>query len=390
MDNVERLMRAIQELSGPINDIKKKVDRHDEEISTIMRTVLPGRRLPIPPAGRGAYRGEWPITRDSDNDNGQRGTFGKILQAVYKQARGDTEAAEILDEFGVKWVDRAMQEDEPTEGGWLVPTEHEPEILRIPERGVIEPLCRSIPMGSKTRTVPKEETSVTSYWPAEEAEITESDAVLGGVTLIARKQAGLTTVSNELLEDSRPNVQEYLETIFTEAILLESDAKIISGPGDPCSGILTAVAGYSVIMTETSFSAITFDYLSEAISKLNPTVLADAVFALHPEILHYVRVLKDDQGAPIWSPAGGGPGAIYNYPIVDSSVMPGKADDAVSTPFISFFSPRGFIIGRRRGMTIAVNPYSKFQYDQTQIRWTRRVALHPAQPKRFVRILTGS
>lgn len=376
MDKTQELTKLLRDIRIGVDDIRKKVDDHEEVIHRLASQPKPGT---TPTFGGGR----------SDVDHRM---FGEILQNVYMaQNHKDSRAVDWLDEHGIYWQ-RDMQEDTDSEGGYLVPTEHLPEVLTIPERGIVEPKCRVIQMGSKTKNIPDMTTGVTTYWVAEEGTITESQPVLGQVQMTAKKQAGLVTCSNELLEDSAPDVQLWLSQIFNEAMGLEFDNQLLNGTGDPCSGVLTAKAGYSVVMSSgsTSFQNLTFDYLSEAISKIAPTMLAGACFIMHPDVLHYVRILKDDNGQPIWTPAGVGPGQVYGYDIIESTKAPGSGDDAANTAFIVFGNFRGFIKGDRRQLTVAVDPYGKFEKSQTRIRWSRRLALHVAQPKLFCRILTAS
>lgn len=380
MDATEKLGVILRDIADSVNKLKGQTEKRLSELQKDV-DVLMSR----PASGKGIYPGA-----AADGGEEKLQTFGKIIQCVYKATHHkDALAVDTLDELGVYW--RAMQEDTPAEGGYLVPEEHEPIVLRIPERGVIEPRCRVIPMTSKSKNIPDETAGVTTYWVAEEGSITESQPTLGQVQITAKKQAGLVTVSNELLEDSSPNVETYLGEIFTEAMMLEFDNQLLNGTGDPVSGVLTAKAGYSVVLDSgsTSFSAIGFEKLSEAISKLSPLVLADAVFVLHPDVLHYVRILKDDQNRPIWTPAGQGPGQLYGHSIVESTKMPGAGDSGSDTAFIVFGNFRGFVKGNRRSLTVAVDPYGHFEKSQTRIRWTRRLALCVAQPKLFCRILTA-
>lgn len=379
MNEYQKLEKLLNDIGTSVAHIKTKVDAHENALQ-----VLGGK-----PA-KGALPGFGGSRSREEEDEGKNRLLGEILQKVYAAGK-DPDAGGWLKDHNILWQ-RDMQEGDNAEGGYLVPVEYLPEVLYIPERGVIEPRCRVVQMGAKTKNIPRMDTSVETFWVDEEGTITPSQPVLGQEVLTAKKQAGLVTVSNELLEDSSPNVQEFLSQIFQEAMLLEFDAQVMSGTGAPCSGLLTAKAGFSVVLGSgsTSFSAIGFEPISEAISKVSPLVLAAACFVMHPDVLHYVRILKDDQNRPIWTPAGPGPGQLYGYDIVESTKAPGAGDSGTDTAFIVFGNFRGFIKGDRRQLTVAVDPYGLFEKDQTRIRWTRRLALHVAQPKMFCRIMTHS
>jgi len=368
----DELIGILQDVSAGVRGMQKKIDRHEEVLQKIL--AAPDRKIPI---------------FGTDESKGGARFFGEALQHIYRCALGDSSAGDWLDRHGIS---RAMQEDTDSEGGYLVPTEHYSEILRIPDRGVVEPLCRRVRMNSKTTNVPDLTTSPDVYWVGEESSITESDPVIGQKTLTAVKEAGMLTLSNELLQDSRPEISQWLGELFSECMMLEADNQILQGSGDPCSGVLTAAAGYSVVLGSgsTSFADVSWSDLSKAISKLSPTVLDRAIFVMSPDILHYIRTLKDANNRPIWSPDGLGPGTIYGYRVIESSKMPGESDDGAGTAFIVFGNFSGFLIGDRMRLSVLVNPYSLQATFQTRIRWLRRIALTVGQPNKFVRIMTAA
>jgi len=313
--------------------------------------------------------------------------LGKAVQLIYRANQGDQEAFEEMQSLRIA---KALQEDDLSEGGYMLDTEYFPEVLRIAETGHLEPLCRRVPMKSKTIDFPDLNSGVSVAWTAEESEITETEPGIGQVGLTAKKLGAYTKISNELIQDSRPDVISFINDLMTEAIGLECDEKILNGTGDPCSGVLTAACGYSVVMTGDSFSNITGTYLSEMISKLKASVLPGCVFVINPEVLHHVRTLTDDNGNYIYSQIGGSPrgGNIWGYPVIQTDAAPRIS--ASSTAFVTFGNFRYFLLGDRLKLSMALDPYSMFITYQSRVRWIRRLAPQIGKATAFCRLLTGS
>lgn len=117
--------------------------------------------------------------------------------------------------------------------------------------------CTVLNMSSKQLVLPAESSIVTTSWTDEAGTISASNPTFGQVTLTAKKLAGLTEgVSNELLMDSAIDIVGMLTEQFMYAIGQELDNQVLNGTGNPCSGVLTAASGFSVVMGagSTNFS----------------------------------------------------------------------------------------------------------------------------------------
>lgn len=353
-------------------------------------------------AARQTFREEISAQRGYTKDQiditipGQDGTkqypqnlLGRTLQLAYKaQMRGDSNAASELSRLGVV---KAMQEDTDSEGGFLVPTDYIAQILKIWNLGNLEPLCRKVPMGSKTVTFPDLNSSVSCGWTAEEGTLTETTPVLGQITLTAKKVGAFTTISNELLSDARPDVVSFLENLMIEAMGREIDNQILNGNGSPCSGLLTAACGTSVVMGAglVNFSSISGSNLSEMTTKISTGSLNGARFVMHPKVFHYVRTLKDNNNQFIYSPIGGGQnGTIWGYPVTLCDSAPSTS--GAGTAFVLFGNFDYFLIGERQSLSVSIDPYGLFTSDQTRVRWTRRLAPQIGRADAFCRLLTAA
>ncbi|MFQ5841060.1 MAG: phage major capsid protein [Thermodesulfobacteriota bacterium] len=422
MDDIEKLMGAIQELAGPINEVKEATDEAREEIAHLKETVgkhgedieqLMGRptlqKLPVPGESKetvDVLRHELPSWMLGAGQMGDKHkgyfldaqcrdmiskipTIGRIMNEEYRERYA---------KFMLDVLTRTdLSEGTASQGGYLVPDEFEPTLLAFArEKSMIAlPLCTIYPMGTDTKKVPAEASGATVNWTAEATAATESTGpTVAEVTLTAKRLCAFKEASNELIDDAAIDVVSWLTELFAEAIGLELDNQVLNGTGDPVSGVLTGAAGYSVVMASgsASFSMIHGDNGSNMMSNLKSSVLAGAVFVLHRTVFHYVRIMKDSNNAYIYGhPAAADPQAIWGLPYILSEKAPSMSDDAVSTPFMSLANFRYFALGRRKGeMRLFINPYSLDKENQTRFtintRWGPAIGLKNA----FVRLITAA
>jgi len=316
------------------------------------------------------------------SDQGQDEEYATFVANVVKAKGGDAKAK------------AALQEGTDSEGGYFVPDGFEARIIREAyQASVFAMRAQTIPMSERLIEIPKMGTAVSVVWTAEEVAATESEPTLGIVQLTAQRLDAYSQISNELLADSRVDVIDWLTKEFSEAIALELDNQCFNGTGSPCSGILTATAGYSVVMAagETNFSAVTADDLSEMISKITTASAAGASFWLHRSVLHYLRTLKDSNNDYIWArPADSQPGTIWGYPYALSDKMVATSASAASTAFMAFGNPKNFLLGRRMGISVDISEHVYFLNFQSAFRVVSRWAPKMGLNTGFCRLVTGA
>lgn len=323
------------------------------------------------------------------SDEGSFNKFSKFMLDIKAALTGDLKAQQMLQEAQQKASD--MGEDvSDALGGYAVPVEYEPDLIKLAtESSFLLQEATVIPMGSKTRKYPTELTQMGVTWEDEGGTIDGQNPTLGQVTLTAKKLAGLTSsISSELIADSSFDIVSWLVEQFTYAMALEVDNQALNGTGAPCSGVLTAAAGYSVVMSLSNFSSISADDLSLMISKLADSDAAQAKFVYNRLIQHYIRTAKDTYGQYIWQrPSEGRPGTIWETPYIQSSKAPSST--ASSTAFLALGNWKGFYVGLRQGMSFAADPFTAFATDEIRFRAIKRVALSIARSAAFVRLVTG-
>jgi HK97 family phage major capsid protein len=317
--------------------------------------------------------------------------------------------SEFIEKMSRWWIDvltgkapRAIMEERtdlsegtPAQGGYTVFPEYESIILALAldKSQIALPYCKVLPMGSNVKKVPAKLTGTTVSWGTEATDIGESTGpTVAEVTLTTKRLGAWKEASNEYIGDAFFDVASWLSDLFGEAIGLELDNQVLNGTGDPCYGVLTSAAGYSVTMGAglTDFSDINGDHASEMMRNLREVDLAGARFVLHRTVFHYVRIMKDSQSAYIYGhPAGPSPKEIWGLPYVLSEKAPSTS--AANTPFVSLGNFENFLIGRRQGdMTLFVNPYSLDKENQTRFKVDTRWAMAIGIANAFVRLLTAA
>ena len=319
--------------------------------------------------------------------------LSKMLDA---KRRGivDNEASEEFLKIYQEMTGKAtLNEATDAQGGFLVPDEFQWDLIQLAkDRTFALRECSVLPMGSDTKKWPKELTRASMAWVAENGTISQNDPTFDQLTLTTKKLAGLAAATNEMLADSAIDVVSILTDQFSYGTALELDNQVLNGTGDPVSGVLTAAAGYSVVMATglTNFSSVTFDDISNLIDQIPEGYDQNLRMVFNKRIKHYLRTIKDSQGRYILNDPGGvTPGTVYEVPYIMSSQA--VKTSAASTAFISVGDFKQFFIGQRIGtMTIDVDPYGLFTQDATRFRMVTRWALAIAIAEAFARLLTAA
>jgi len=287
---------------------------------------------------------------------------------------------------------KGLSEGTDANGGYLVPEEFATEIVRLAQNSSFAlQACRVMNMGSDTLRVPTELTRGSATWVAESTEKTASEPTFGQATLTAKKLINLAVASNELIADSDFDIASLLAEQFAYTQAQELDNQLFNGTGSPVSGVLTAAAGYSVILSAgASMSTVTAVDLSSAIQKIEEGYLGGARFFFGRLAMHYIRTLKDTANRPIYAEIGGTvPRSIYEYPV---NVTENIANtDGASVALGVFGNFDKMLLGRRAGaMMIEADPYTRFAYADTRFRMVSRWAFAYGKNTAFVRILASA
>ena len=326
---------------------------------------------------------------DSDNENAMKflDWFSKMSSVGAKEAYIDFQKTYM----GAKDVaDPIMQEGVDEDGGYLVPEEFRPTVLRLIELyGVGRRGATIIPMASSTMRIPALTDSVEVFWLGENKTFTQSKATFHMVELVAKKLCCLIPLTGELLQDSSIPLANLLANLLAEAVAAEEDRVIFAGDtgaGDPFDGILSVAGTVVVTMDggETAFTDLNYDHLIKMPSRLPKSARNGSSFYLHSTILELVSFLKDNEGRYIWTnPQADRPGRIAGYPYEEVDQMPDITESAADTPFIVFGNLKNVYLGDRLRMSIRTSEDAGFKDFVTFLRMIQREGLVVALPGAF-------
>ena len=223
-------------------------------------------------------------------------------------------------------IQNALQIGTDSEGGYLAPDEFEGNLIEsLQEENIFRQLANVIKTSSGDRKIPVVTGKGTASWVDEEGLIPESDDTFGQVSIGAYKLATIIKVSEELLNDSVFNLEQYIAKEFARRIgAKEEEAFFIGdGTGKP-TGIFANTGGAEVGVTAASATAITLDEIMDLFYSLKSTYRKNGIFTMNDTTVKAIRKLKDSTGQYIWQPSisAGAPDTILNRPVKTSSYIP--------------------------------------------------------------------
>lgn len=173
----------------------------------------------------------------------------------------------------------------------------------------------------------------------EEGAITESDDAFNQVSIGAYKLGTLIKVSNELLNDSVFNLEQYISKKFARRIGNKEEDAFFNGDGSGKPvGIFHSTGGAQVGVTAASTSAITADEVIDLFYSLGAPYRKNAVWVVNDATVKAIRKLKDGNGNYLWQPAltSGTPDTLLGRPVKTSAYVPTIASGAKVIAFGDF------------------------------------------------------
>ena len=272
----------------------------------------------IVPSYEVGNKGEYPISSQAMG-NCQKGTASD----EYKQAA----LTAIRTNF--KQISNYLQEGVASDGGYLVPDEWDSRLIDgLPEENILRQLGTTITT-SGLHKINIAGTKPAAAWVDEGAALTFTDTTFGQVTLDAHKLHVGVKVTNELLNDEKYDLENYLIDQFTKAIgNAEEDAFLngaITDTSIPTGLFPSAMADSdNVVTTSTTDTKISSDDVIDLVYKLKRPYRKNAVFVMNDQIVAQIRKLKDGSGNYLWQPSyqEGEVDRILGYRVYTSAYAP--------------------------------------------------------------------
>lgn len=225
---------------------------------------------------------------------------------------------------------RAMSVGTDTYGGYTVPDAFRAQLMTgLDELNVMRGLSTVITSTSGTLTMPSLTTHAAATWTAEAAAYTETTPVVGEITFSAYKLGAYIKVSEELLNDSAFNLEQFLGSEFARMLAEGEETAFVAGDG---SAKPTGVVGGSALgKTATATNAVTADELVDLYHSLARPYRNNARWLMKDSSVAAIRKLVTGVSGDktyLWQPGlqAGEPDLLLGRPVVTSPDM-----DAIAT-----------------------------------------------------------
>ena len=276
-----------------------------------------------------------PETKENDGENKDGRASDSYKRAFWNVMRGLPVVYDALS-IGVD-----------TKGGYTVPDEFERTLIEaLQEENLFRQIANVVRTSSGDTKIPVVAETGTAFWVDEGGLIPESDVAFAQVTLSAHKVATRIKISEELLNDSVFNLEQFIAREFARRIgVKEEEAFLVGdGVGKPL-GILESA---EVDITAGKHNAITLDDVLDLYYSLRLPYRRNAVFVMNDAVVKAVRKLKDSTGQYLWAPSikDATPDTILNRPLYTSSFMGAIEPEAKVMMFGDF---RYYWIADRQG-----------------------------------------
>lgn len=351
------------------------------------------------------------------------GTLTDWLMDIKAARRGDHIAfervqeqhAEAVESYGLK----ALVGGTSTAGGFLVPPQYWQQGLaefRI-AAAKVRPLCTVVPnVNSNLVYIPRETGIAAVGWTAENATKPSQDQNFGQIAINLFTLAGISKVSNQLLEDSSPAVDTIVRKDLGRMIGQAEDIAFIDGTGvGQPTGVLRTNGVLTVAYTDPGarLGSGLGDAVSAAITAIQSNYFGDpTAIVAHPRNVAKLRQVKDSNGRYVFeagfdaqnSPFAGGAGSllggsaqlpqavgsIWGLPVISDANVPTNYSGTTpgggaESPLIVADWSEAYVL-ERSGFTIDVSNEAgtSFEQNQTWFRGEERLGFTAArQPTAF-------
>ena len=207
-------------------------------------------------------------------------------------------------------------------GRYLIPPTYEKELVKKLENENFVRKLGTVISTEHDMRIPVSLTEAEGGWVEEGGDISFMDAEFGQVKLGAHKLEVAFLISDELLEDSGVDLEEYTMEVFSEVIgVSEEEAFLVGdGNGKPTGLIYQAEDG----VTTERVGEISMDDMVDLIHSVKPPYRKKSVFVMSEDAYTKLRKIKCYDGRPVWEPSftEGEPEKLFGYDVYVSSYMP--------------------------------------------------------------------
>lgn len=272
---------------------------------------------------------------------------------------------------------KAMSRASGPDGGYLVPTPAEQEILRrlaklSPIRAIAS--IRAISTQSLRRAYST--TGPAAGWVGEaDPRPQTANQQIADMTFPAMELYAMPAATQSLLDDAAVDIEQWIADEVQVAFAEQEGAAFVNGDGvNKPKGFLayTTIAdtswswgniGYIPTGAAGAFSATNpSDALFNLVYALRAGYRQNGTFVMGRKAQSLVRQFKTTTGQYLWAPPSSldAPATLINFPIIEAEDMPDPAANAFAIAFGDF--ERGYVVVDRIGIRVLRDPYSTKPY----------------------------
>ncbi|MBN9308141.1 phage major capsid protein [Devosia sp.] len=273
--------------------------------------------------------------------------------------------------------EKALSIGSNADGGYLVPTETETEILR--RLAAVSPIRAIASVRNVSSSVYRKPVTLTGPavgWVAETAARPQTTSqTIDAIDFATAELYAMPAATSAFLDDAAVDVGQWIADEVNTAFAEQETAAFVSGNGtNKPKGFLAETQ-----VAEANWAWDKIGYLATGVSGDWPAgdesdVLVDLVYALkagyrqnaswvmNRKTQGSVRKLKDAEGNYLWSPgaAAGAKATLMGFELVEAEDMPDIG--AGTTPIAFGDFRRGYLVVDRMGVNVLRDPYSAKPY----------------------------
>lgn len=340
---------------------------------------------------------------------------GKFLKAL---ATKDTKSLTDLGCEDVGSSQKAQTEGTNNVGGFSVAPEIQNVLTEyLGNYGLARTLCRVVRMVAKEQRATVTFGNVVTYMVGEASDITESTMNFSQPILYAKKCAGLTVITNELIADSSFSITEALFRAYAKALAYKEDQQFIAGAGNGTSSA-TEVKGlleyaddvgavvYNMATGRDTYAEFAYDDVLGVEDLQNDIFIDGSKWLFHKTVWSKIRLQTDPEGHYLDAekvenrPAVNGVaprGMLDGYDLFTSKDLPSTSTVSQPETVFGIFANFDTIeFGDREAVTFAISDSATvgsvklYQSDQSAVRVIERFDIVPTTLNSIVFIKTGA
>jgi HK97 family phage major capsid protein len=273
--------------------------------------------------------------------------------------------------------EKALSIGTPGDGGYLVPSETESEILT--RLTAISPIRAIASVRQVSSTVYKRPVTLSGPavgWVAETAARPQTNSqTIDLIDFPTAELYAMPAATQAFLDDAAVDVGQWIADEVNAAFAEQETTAFVSGNGtNKPKGFLSEA---QVAESAWAWDALGFiktgvdgawpaddesDVLIDLVYALKAGYRQNASWVMNRRTQAAIRKIKDNDDNYIWQPAAavGGRASLMGFPLVEAEDMPNIATDATPIAFGDF--RRGYLVVDRQGVNVLRDPYSAKPY----------------------------